>query len=77
MRQYQAVEPEHRLVARTLERNWEDALSAESALKADHERFTAEQREAIRRLAADIPALWHAAATTAAESTPFRQNSNS
>jgi hypothetical protein len=26
-RQYQAVEPEHRLVARTLERHWEDALT--------------------------------------------------
>lgn len=74
-RQYQAVEPEHRLVARTLERQWEDALAAESTLKAEHERFlaeqpaclSAEQREAIRRLAADIPALWHAPATTAAE----------
>jgi len=74
-RQYQAVEPEHRLVARTLERQWEDALAAESTLKAEHERFlaeqpaglSAEQRDAIRRLAADIPALWHDSATTAAE----------
>jgi len=74
-RQYHCVEPEHRLVARTLEHQWEDALSAEAALKADHERFvaenpcrlSAEQREAIRRLAADIPALWHAASTTAAD----------
>lgn len=74
-RQYQTVEPEHRLVARTLERQWEDALAAESALKAEHERFFAEQpaclseeqRDAIRRLAADIPALWHATTTTPAE----------
>jgi len=74
-RQYQCVEPEHRLVARTLEHQWEDALSAEAALKADYERFmaehpgrlSAEQREAIRRLAADIPALWHGACTTAAD----------
>lgn len=74
-RQYQAVEPEHRLVARTLERRWEDALAGESTLKAEHGRFlaeqaaclSAEQRAAIRRLAADIPALWHATTTTAAE----------
>ena len=59
-RQYQAVEPEHRLVARTLERQWEETLAVEAALKADHERFltqqpatlSAEERAAIRRLAA-------------------------
>lgn len=74
-RQYHAVEPEHRLVARTLERQWEDALNAESALKADYEHFrakqpaclSAEQRDAIRRLATDIPGLWHAPTTTPAE----------
>lgn len=74
-RQYQAVEPEHRLVARTLERQWEDALIAEVALKADYERFLTEQpallsdeeRAAIRRLASDIPALWRAPTTTAAD----------
>jgi DNA invertase Pin-like site-specific DNA recombinase len=74
-RQYQAVEPEHRLVARTLERQWEEALAAEAALKADYERFltqqpvtlSAEERAAIRRLASDIPALWHAPTTTAAD----------
>ena len=57
-RQYQAVEPEHRLGARTLERPWEEALTAEAALRADYERFQAEQpailsvaeREAIRQL---------------------------
>lgn len=74
-RQYQAVEPEHRLVARTLERQWEDALAAEVTLHAEHARFLAEQpatltaaeREAIRRLAGDIPALWRAPTTTAAD----------
>jgi hypothetical protein len=74
-RQYHAVEPEHRLVARTLEHQWEEALHAESMLKADYERFlteqavcpSSEQREAILRLAADIPALWHARTTTAAQ----------
>jgi DNA invertase Pin-like site-specific DNA recombinase len=74
-RQYQTVEPEHRLVARTLERQWEAALAAEAALQADYERFLAQQpatlsgeeRAAIRRLANDIPALWRASTTTAAD----------
>ncbi len=74
-RQYQAVEPEHRLVARTLERQWEEALAAQAALEADYARFKADQprqlsaqeREAIRRLASDIPALWRASTTTHAD----------
>jgi DNA invertase Pin-like site-specific DNA recombinase len=74
-RQYHAVEPENRLVARTLERQWEEALAREEQLKADHRRFLASQpvtlsageREAIRRLASDLPALWHAETTTAAD----------
>jgi Recombinase zinc beta ribbon domain len=74
-RQYNAVEPETRLVARTLERPWEAALAAEATVQAEYARFLAQQpvplsgqeREAIRRLAADIPALWHAPTTTAAD----------
>lgn len=74
-RQYNAVEPENRLVGRTLEKQWEAALAAEEALGVEHERFLAEQperldaaeREAIRRLASDVPALWRAASTTAAD----------
>lgn len=71
-RSYQAVEPEHRLVARTLERQWEESLATQETLQAEHRRFLREQpmtlsapeREAIRRLAQDIPALWHAPSTT-------------
>jgi len=74
-RQYQAVEPEHRLVARTLEEQWEQALAAEVRLKADYARFLASEprtlshaeRERIRQLAADIPALWKTKSTTDAE----------
>jgi hypothetical protein len=74
-RQYQAVEPEHRLVARTLEQQWEAALSAEAQLQLDYERFRASEpqtlsdseRARIRQLAADIPALWRAPTTTDAE----------
>ncbi|MGZ6364110.1 MAG: recombinase family protein [Ktedonobacterales bacterium] len=73
-RQYQAVEPEDRLVARTLERAWEEQLQAQQYLEEEYHRFlqqqpqalTAAEREAIRRLATDIPALWHASTTTAA-----------
>jgi len=74
-RQYQAVEPENRLVARTLEQHWETALTAEAQLKADYARFlsttptplSGPERARIRQLAADIPTLWSAAATTAEE----------
>jgi hypothetical protein len=74
-RQYDAIEPENRVVARTLERQWEQALQAEVQLQAEYARFEAHQpatlgeaeRQAIRRLAADIPALWRAPTTTAAD----------
>ena len=38
-RQYAAVEPENRLVARTLERAWEAALTEQARLEADYERL--------------------------------------
>jgi DNA invertase Pin-like site-specific DNA recombinase len=74
-RQYQAVEPENRLVARELERRWEEALHGQRRLEEDYERFcgsqpaalSAAEREQIRSLARDLPELWHAATTTAAE----------
>src|SRR5689334_3062456 len=72
-RQYDAVDPENRLVARTLERQWEQALADELRLQAEHERFvasqplplTAAELATIHRLTEDIPALWHAPTTTA------------
>jgi hypothetical protein len=74
-RQYQAVEPENRLVARTRERAWEERLQAQQALAEEYHRFlqqqprvlTSAERAAIRRLAADIPALWTAPTTTATD----------
>jgi hypothetical protein len=74
-RQYDAVEPENRLVVRTLEQRWEAALSEELRLAAEHERFLAEQplpltpdeRAAIEELASDIPAVWSAPSTTAGD----------
>jgi DNA invertase Pin-like site-specific DNA recombinase len=74
-RQYTAVEPEHRLVARDLERRWEDALgrqrAAQEALERFHQeqpaRLTDAQCAQIRSLAADLPALWHAPSTRPAD----------
>jgi DNA-binding transcriptional MerR regulator len=74
-RRYRAVDPDLRLVARTLEQNWDAALKRQRELADDYDRFlqtkptsfTAEQRAQIERLAADIPTLWHAETTTAKE----------
>jgi hypothetical protein len=74
-RQYQAVEPENRLVARELERRWEAALQAQRPLGEDYHRFQSEQprglspqdRDAVRALAAYLPDLWEAETTTAAD----------
>jgi hypothetical protein len=74
-RQYDAVDPENRLVARELERQWEQRLAERQRLGEDYARFQAEQprqltaadRERIRTLAADLPALWQAATTTGAD----------
>ena len=74
-RQYDAVEPENRLVCRTLEAAWEQKLRAARELQEQYERslqdqpklLTPEEQETIRRLAADLPALWHAATTTDAD----------
>lgn len=74
-RQYQMVEPEHRLVARSLERAWEDALSAQRQLQEDaarvqHHRahpLTAQEIQDIHELAEDLPALWSAPTTSTSE----------
>ena len=74
-RQYDAAEPENRLVVRSLERLWEEALAEQESLEQHYARFQTEQpmyltaadREAIRALAADIPALWSASTTTDAD----------
>ena len=74
-RQYDAVEPENRLVARTLERKWEEALLAERALEEDYARFqqkqparlTAAERAEIEALARNLPAVWRSPQTGVAE----------
>ena len=72
-RRYEAVDPSNRLVARTLERDWETALTTHQTLESEHqralahepERLTPEEQAAVHRLAEAIPALWSAPSTTA------------
>lgn len=74
-RQYQLAEPENRLVVRQLERAWEQTLAAQQQLDEAYHRFSREQprllspaeQATIRRLAADLPALWDAPTTTDAD----------
>jgi DNA invertase Pin-like site-specific DNA recombinase len=74
-RQYDSVDPENRLVARELERQWEQKLADRQRLDEEYARFRAEQprhlsaadRDRIRSLAADLPALWRAPTTTGAD----------
>jgi DNA invertase Pin-like site-specific DNA recombinase len=74
-RQYDAVEPENRLVARSLERAWEERLRVVERIEQDYAYWRQEQplsltetdRAAILALGEDLPWVWHAATTTAAE----------
>jgi DNA invertase Pin-like site-specific DNA recombinase len=74
-RSYRAVDPDNRLVARTLEQRWEDALRREQEAREAYDRFrlesprrlTPEELDHIRAWAADIPSLWNAADTPAAD----------
>lgn len=74
-RQYQLAEPENRLVVRELEKDWERALAERQRLGEAYDRFaaarprllTAAERERIRALTADLPALWRAPTTTDAD----------
>ena len=71
-RQYDAVDPDHRLVAHELERRWNEALQSDEQLRADYARFrkdrptqhSAEEREQILTLSHDLPTLWNADSTT-------------
>lgn len=74
-RRFVAVDPENRLVARTLERDWNEKLAAVEQLEresttapfATAPRLGTTERQQILALAEDLPAVWHASTTTAAE----------
>ncbi len=71
-RRYRAVEPENRLVARTLETEWENKLHDQKAAEDELARkeqeqrleLTDAQREQIRDLGSDLKRVWDALTTT-------------
>ncbi len=74
-RRYEAVEPEFRFVARSLERDWNEKLGVLDQLERDYtetapaaSRHVSEaQRQGIVDLVHDLPAVWQAETTTHAE----------
>jgi DNA invertase Pin-like site-specific DNA recombinase/uncharacterized protein YndB with AHSA1/START domain len=70
-RHYRAVEPENRLVARELARQWEEALKEQAELEQQYARFSQshpatlseQERERIRAMSQNLPAIWRAATT--------------
>src|SRR5271166_4145830 len=74
-RRYLAVDPANRLVADTLEADWNTALRAltqaqnacEQARKQDTGQLTDAQQARIRQLVTDLPAIWNDPATPARE----------
>ena len=74
-RQYDAVEPENRLVARTLERAWEERLRRVDQIEQEYKAWCRDQavsisdsdRQEILALGEDLPRLWNAATTKSAD----------
>ena len=71
-RQYDAVDPDYRLVAAELERRWNDKLEAvqkleraySEAQQQAHFSVNTDEKEAIERLAQDLPSVWQSSTTT-------------
>jgi DNA invertase Pin-like site-specific DNA recombinase len=71
-RRYEQVDPANRLVARTLEQQWEACLQEVNRLEAEFtalgqknpQPFHPEQRQALLRLATDLPKVWLSPTTT-------------
>jgi len=74
-RQFDAVEPENRIVARTLERLWEEKLRAAEQIEHEYQAWlqqhqltlTPTDRQEILALGEDLPAVWRASTTTPAD----------
>jgi hypothetical protein len=74
-RRYKAVDPDNRVVARTLERDWEERLRELEAVERQHGEarrearveLTAEDRQRIRELARDLPTVWRSSTTCPAD----------
>ncbi len=80
-RRFRAVEPENRLVARTLETQWETSLKKlqnaenefEHRKQHSHKKLTQEQKEVIQTLSNDIKKVWNAATTTSRDKKELLQ----
>jgi DNA invertase Pin-like site-specific DNA recombinase len=74
-RRYKAVDPDNRVVARTLECDWEEKLRGLEDLEREYQdvcrrekvELTDEDRTRILSLARSLPQVWNAPSTTAAE----------
>jgi DNA invertase Pin-like site-specific DNA recombinase len=74
-RRYLAVDPANRLVAHTLEANWNTALRALNDAQAAYDKareqhpgqLTEQQKTRIRQLVTDLPGIWNDPATPARE----------
>lgn len=70
-RRYKAVDPDNRVVARTLERDWEDKLREIEQIEREYQDvrrrekvdLTDADRQKILALARDLPRVWRAATT--------------
>src|SRR6266516_4161150 len=73
-RRYTAVDPDNRLVARSLERDWNEKLAEVEQLHREYATvpkptalvLTPGERQRILMLAQNVPAVWHAPTTTKA-----------
>ena len=71
-RQFDSIEPENRLVARPLERKWNEGLKRVEQLKAQikerkshfEDRLSNIEEKQILRLAHDLPSIWNAPTTS-------------
>jgi DNA invertase Pin-like site-specific DNA recombinase len=74
-RRYKAVDPDNRVVARTLEREWEEHLQQLQQVERQRDEakrqravdLSAEDRARIRALARDLPKVWRAETTLQSE----------
>ena len=71
-RRYEEVDPSNRLVASTLEKDWNDALASLQEVHTQYDEYkkkdileaTRTQKESILALAKDFPRLWNAPSTS-------------
>ena len=74
-RRYEEVDPKNRLVAGTLEKQWETCLQEVEQLETEFANFrsqrplslTLEQRQSLLNLSADLPRVWFAPSTSWSE----------